>query len=507
MLWPWITELRLLGNTGVDAKHKADFASDDARDAYFLGKVLSSPANLDSYTQLNTERPIVVEGSYEDLLAADMATFINKNLGDKRIYARIVEKNWVNTNCTSLTLEIDAYTTFMNDISFGACFVKREMQTGDWSGATPSYANTVPEPFTCDRHICTGETFNGHGSNPQIVVAVTTEPDGNTPVSGSMLGNVYSGCKFRSTSSAGQADAIIGEYVEQGHLESIAAVFMSPFNPNMAGTSTTVSAPGLPTSCDGYRPANAKLLTYPYTYLEVASLNGAQVQLDYGLFDDPRSPQFEVTAVGAPVPGIMYAPKNYRGLDVDYSNAIYIESNVQCTWSGYAFGNWVASHGVSNVLKIAGSGVTVGLAAVTAGASLPLTLGLAGGAAAMSGITTGAQEHAKPSTARGSGSGDAIPYALEKFGVFFRPMTPTREIARRLDGAFNGLGYNTETVKTPNIRTRPFYNYVQTLNCSVSGPLTAGWIDQIESMFNTGVTLWHIDNGAQIGVYTPGNGG
>lgn len=507
MIWPWITDLKVLGHTGVDHKHKACFGSEGARDAYFLGKALASPANLDSYTQLNTEREIMVEGSYEDLLAADMVTWVNRNLGDKRIYARIIEKRWVNTNCTALSVEIDAYTSFMFDISVESCYVKREMQSGDWAGGKPSFVNTTPEPFACDRHTCVNEEFNGHGGVPHIVVAVTTEPDGTTPVSGSMIGNVYTGCKYRATPSAGQADSIIGEYASEGHLDSIAAVFMAPFNPNQAGDSATISAPGIPTSCDGYRPQNAKLLTYPYTYLEVSTLNGASVQFDYGLFDNPNNPQFEVTAIGVPVPGLIYAPKNYRGIAVDYANAIYLDSNVQCTWSGNAFANWVNSHGVSNVLKIAGAGIGVGLAAMTAGASLPLTLALAGGGAALSGISTGAAQAARPSEARGIGSGDSAAYALNKFGVWFKAMTPTAAIARRIDGAFNGLGYATDTVKTPNIRSRPYYNYVQTLNASVSGNITASWIDQIEDMLNSGVTFWHVDQGAQIGNYNVSNGG
>lgn len=508
MLWPWITDLKILGKTGIDSKHKADFASEGARDAYFLSKVLASPANLSSYTQLNTERPIQVEGSYEDLLAADMITFINHNLGNKRIYARIVEKNWVNTNCTMLRVEIDAYTTFMFDIEIESCYVRREMQSGDWAGGRPSYVNTTPEPYPVTQHTATENSYNGFGRSPRIVIAVTTEADGKSPVPGTVVGNIYSGCQLRVVTSAAQADAIIAEYAQQGNLDSIAAVFMAPFPVNNQPSHATIAAPGVPNNCAGYRPANAKLLTYPYTYLEASTLNGTTIQYDYALFENPQSPQFEVYDVPLPVPGLLYVPKNYRGMEEDYDNAIWLESNVQCIWSGNAFANWVGSNAAGLAVKLVCGALAAAAIATTAGAATPaVAFGTSALGAAAAGTGQAAQAAAKPSVARSLASGDAVPYVVEKFGVFFKAMTPTANEARRIDGAFTGIGYSTETTKKPNIRTRPYWNYVQTMNASISGALTASWIEQIENMLNAGVTFWHVDNGAQIGNYSMSNGG
>lgn len=506
MLWPWISELRILGGTGVDDKHKADFKSDSARDAFFLGKTLGSPANLDSYTQLNTEIPIRVNGSYEDLLAADMVTFLNRNLGNKRIYARIIEKQWVNTNCTLLRVEIDAYTTFMNDIKIGACFVEREMQSGDWMGGAPSFINVVPEPFHLNAHTASDSKFIEFGGLPHIIMGVTTEPDGKSPVPGEIIGNIYTGCKLYASPNASFIDNMIAQYANNGNLDSIVGVWMAPFDITRT-SSVVLPGPGIPTTCEGYKPANAKLLTYPYTYLEISTINGTNIKLDYALFDDPSNPQFEITAIPLPTPGATLVPLNYRGLEKDYDNGLWCESNVQCCWAGNSYANWVGSQAMATGVKIALGMTAAAIIATTAGTATPLVAGMTAavsGGAAYAGA--GAVAAAKPSVARGMASGDGVPYTLERLGFQFNAMTPTSQEARRIDGAFNGIGYATQTTKVPNVRTRSKWNYVKTMNATVEGSLTASWISQIEQMLNSGVTFWHIDNGATIGNYSGGNG-
>lgn len=519
MLWPWISELQVLGHTGVDDKHKACFASDSARDAYFLSKVLSSPANLNSYTQLNTEKPIMVEGSYEDLLAADMITFINHNLGNKRMYARIMEKNWVNTNCTRLSVEIDAYTTFMNDITFDGCFVEREMQSGDWAGdaagSWPTNVNLNNEPFAVNAQTASESFFKDFiRGRPMIVIAASVEADKTTPIPGREAGGVYSGAGYTYCSGPGEANAVIAEYAEQGSLDAIFGVFMVPQSLENA-SSEEISLPPQPSAADGYTPQNAKVLCWPYTYLELYSPNTNPIQLNYALFDDPQSPKAKVYFVPHPTPGYLVVPMDYRGMNEDEASALWIDACVQCIWAGSDYQNWVAQNTQSSIWKVIGGGLAAAggaaIAAATGIVSVPAGVAAlaAGGASVLSGTANViAQEKAvqgHPATPRGSGSGPGYLFMREMFGVYTNVITPTRSEAMRLDSAFKGLGYNTQMTKTPNIRTRPHWNYVKTLNANVSGNLTASWIEQIESLLNNGVTFWHVDQGAQIGNYNMGN--
>lgn len=519
MLWPWITQLRVLGHTGVDDKHKACFGSVGARDAYFLSKVLPSPANLDSYTQLNTEKPIMVEGSYEDLLAADMVTFINNNLGNMRIYARIRQKNWVNTNCTMLTLEIDAYTTFMFDIKFEGCFVEREMQSGDWtgdsSGGWPTNINLNNEPFAVNAQKASVSEFQYFTQGrPAIVIGASVEADKTTPIPGIEAGGVYTGAGYTYCSSASEANAVIADYAEQGSLDAIFSVFMAPESLQNS-RSFIISCPPQPSAADGYTPQNAKVLCWPYTYLEVVAPNTQPLQLNYALFEDPQAPELKVYFCPQPSPGYMVVPLNYRGMEEDEASALWFECAVQCIWAGSDYQNWVAQNAQASIWKVIGGGIAAagGAALAAAAGVVALPVGAAalaaGGAATLGGtVNVIAQEKAvqgQPASPRGSGAGPGYLYAREMFGVYTNCITPTRTEAMRIDSAFKGLGYNTQMTKVPNIRTRPHWNYVKTMNACVSGGLTASWIRQIEDMLNSGVTFWHIDQGAEIGNYNTGN--
>ena len=55
-------------------------------------------------------------------------------------------------------------------------------------------------------------------------------------------------------------------------------------------------------------------------------------------------------------------------------------------------------------------------------------------------------------------------------------------------------GYKVNTVKTPNITGRTNWNYVKTIGANIEGDIPENDINELKTMFNNGITLWHKTN-------------
>ena len=65
------------------------------------------------------------------------------------------------------------------------------------------------------------------------------------------------------------------------------------------------------------------------------------------------------------------------------------------------------------------------------------------------------------------------------------------ETAKIIDNYFDMFGYAVKTVKMPNLTGRKNWNFVKTVNCSVTGRAPASVLDDIGKIFDAGITLWH----------------
>lgn len=63
-----------------------------------------------------------------------------------------------------------------------------------------------------------------------------------------------------------------------------------------------------------------------------------------------------------------------------------------------------------------------------------------------------------------------------------------------VDKLYSRLGYSTLRYKVPNTKQRPNWNYIQTSDAIVVGPIPEAAKQYIQSMYNSGVTFWHDDN-------------
>ena len=88
-------------------------------------------------------------------------------------------------------------------------------------------------------------------------------------------------------------------------------------------------------------------------------------------------------------------------------------------------------------------------------------------------------------------------------GVYFIFKEVKSEYRRKLDDYFHMFGYKVNEVKTPELKTRQHFNYIQTTACNITGEFNNEDIREIKNVFDNGVTLWHVND---VGNYNLSNG-
>lgn len=73
----------------------------------------------------------------------------------------------------------------------------------------------------------------------------------------------------------------------------------------------------------------------------------------------------------------------------------------------------------------------------------------------------------------------------------------------RIYDYFVKYGYKVNKWEKINVNSRRYFNFIKTNTCNiVSDEIPHEYLEEIKDIFNRGVTIWHVDNGANIGDYS-----
>jgi hypothetical protein len=100
------------------------------------------------------------------------------------------------------------------------------------------------------------------------------------------------------------------------------------------------------------------------------------------------------------------------------------------------------------------------------------------------------------------GANTYFDYGHNLSGLYLIKRQITPEYQKKLEDFFNIFGYKKNEVKLPNFHTRQYWNYVQTSGCVITGNFNNEDLQELKSVFDSGITLWHTDD---IGNYALGN--
>lgn len=532
--------IRVLHNINLDADYinTLTFANVTAQATYFSNNTkYTFPAQ--TYQRVN-KNVVRVNRKADDMYDCSYLMFQNTSYGNKWFYAFIDRVEYVNDVTSNIYYHIDKIQTWLKDWTFMPCFVERMHTETDLVGG-----NIIPEPLD------TGEmVFNDYRVYgellPMAIIILIADMDVDDDKHGQLIDNCYSGCRAlmyhvndtgidtcnRRIESYNQSrpDAIVGIYM-------LPAVLLGRFEDDHEiafsnqGYSDTLTLTGITESdtLDGYNPRNKKLLTYPFNYLNIDNASGQSLSLRYEFFPS-RIPQLKINACRTQPVTITLEPYNYKSTDREgvehtlHTEILTLNGYPMCSWTMDSWKAWVAQNTLPLLADTSVSWAKTAVGAGIAGSAVSLpNLALEksvadtseivqgktnaisqGGLSATGSILSQVSRSAiQADVCRGNVNSGNVKLASNKQSFFYGRISVNYQTASVIDSFFDKYGYAINRIITPNIMSRPQWNYLKTIECTIRGNIPSDDKKDICDIINRGITFWH--NPANLGDYSQPN--
>lgn len=519
--------------------HTITFADRDHQREYFESMVVSSEFITTNLSYQRQQRQIAFPAAYDAIASANYVCFQNAAYNNKWFYAFIDDIEYVNDGMSYIHFTIDPYQTYMFDFELGEGFVEREHVTNDVMGA-----HLLEEPVACGPYITSKASYVSLNNFWLVVGSTINLRNLDEAAPSGVYGNIYSGIGYYAfdANSAGTfytLDTILEVLASRGQSEAIVCMYMVPkrvvsssqndnaeLEHEVRGKENLPYTPG--TTLDGYTPKNKKLLTYPYRSLMLTNHAGNTSTLRFEFFKNPFTPVLGLSGGIQPGSRVLLYPTDYEGVISNYDYSVNMGNYPQASWQSSVYANWLASATVRygyekerQIFKGNVGGITDLLGdTLHQGSKKKLGIGGAIGGAIGSTIRTLGNAYMDyhmieskmaeekevhsiiPNTVQGTIGNDYTMVSLNQYGFGLLERTITADYAKSIDGFFEMYGYKVNTVKTPNIKSRPYWNYVKCSNIVIRGKIPYNYLQEIRDMFINGCTFWHTTD---VGNYSLNN--
>lgn len=540
-----------LCNVPIDSTYQNEiyFANRTTQQNYFESKVVKT---FSDYLTVRTTRP---DGSFQssvkvganiDVLRSLPCNYMyyqNANHGMRYFYAFITKIIYVNENTTELVFETDVYQTWLFDVRLLESYVVREHSATDMAGD-----NLVPEKFNFqDYHYF--KIYEENTLDEWGYLVGCTDNDLNDPsvweelfggssnpvINGKMMSGIYQGLFFYYFHNENRMNQFLNEVVEKNGdcVMFIAVVPKFSVSGNTIGANDADRASGQGwlyysdkpaekdirleniasyVTFDGYIPKNYKLYTSPFFKLVVTNHQGQEAEYNIEDFGQPTQILFTMYGDVSANPSVMLVPNDYQGINPNIDCGITITGFPQASYNTDTFKLWLAKnqYGVAldtigNIGQIVAGVMAMGASPVSGGISGAIGLGtIANGAQGVLSTMNGVyQASREPNKAQGGGGKTNLLTSMKmnKFDFYVRFIKKEHAIA--VDNFFTMYGYQTNKLKVPNVDSRPYFNYVQTVDVNIVGAIPNEDMEILKSIYNKGVTLWK--SHATVGDYSVNN--
>ena len=500
----------------MDNINQLTFANATAQFNYFnsLPKV-----EVDNFTYQRKDGTIRFGANFDDLIQYNYVMYRNDAYSNKWFYAFIDKMEYLNDNVTAISISTDVWQTWQFDLTYKKVFVEREHVNDDTVGS-----NTIDEGLELGEYVINSSTtlkpdktvkdkYNNTISWSYPIVFQVTELAGGIGIAASAFNSAYngvfSGLYYFAVTSYSSARDVINRYDQAGKGDSIIAIFLAPkefldgaevygelgysiYIPQDSSSISTLLATTTitrPTKVNGYSPINNKLFVYPFSYLYVTNNAGIDTTFRFEDFSS-ATPQFYIGGALGQGCSVKLTPVNYKSYTTDAEVFEYGVAGAKypiCAWSSDYYTNWVTQNAVNQGLNFVGGLVGFGTA-LSQGSVTGIASSLLGGIGGV--MAARYQAKVQPDQAKGNtGSSDLLPAWQRYFTVDC--MSVRAEVARTIDDYFSMFGYKVNRVKIPNVTGRRNWNYVKTIGCYIEADIPQEDLQQIKTMFDTGVTFWH----------------
>lgn len=487
-----------------NGQNQIRFSSVAAQSAYFSSLIVGT--EYSGLTYQRHDNIMYVPEHIDNLWSVNYCMYQNNNFNSKWFYAFVTKMEYINDECTALTIKTDVFQTWMLSCTLLDSFIVRSMPRGEGvSGYMPG-DNLIEENLETGEYICNTQIITHVLDELAILVLSSEKLPGDTLVTRKFYNGLPSGLFMLKFSDMDELSNWIDMMTEATHAEAIVSIFVVPkaillggADPN--GTSVDGSHVQIavdlgykPTTLDQYTPRNKKLLTYPYNFMYVSNRNGQSAILKYEYFLNDRL-WLKMDAGPQPNCEIKASPADYKGMVLNTDESLTLTGYPCIAWISDVFKTWLAQNAYNIPINIGSAAMSV-----AAGVATQNAIGVAGGLLSVAGELAAIKTHElMPDQARGTTTGSCnIGMGIQNFLIMQK--TITREFAERLDQFFDMYGYKQNRIAKPDIDSRAHWNYIKTIDCNISGEVPGPDMEELKSLFNNGLTIW--SNGSEIGNYT-----
>ena len=526
-----------------DYKNQLTFTDSTNQQNYFNSHIVKS---YDNYTYLKKDNVIKVGENIDEIIGCNYLFYRNNGFTNRIYYCFITNKEYINENCTALTIETDVFQTYQFDMNFDYSFVEREHVEDDTVGL-----HTIPEGLETGDYICNSVTslYSGGNATYTCIAVSSAELPTEMAVNQSTLryNGIFSGVAyvFFDTSNPTYDYLSAGKFINLmdtlGKGDAISSIFLVPTT--ISGTLTftkytvvdgnnvtreihacvspasdsatvlgTVSSITSPATLNGYTPRNNKLKVYPYNYFYISNNVGSNAEFHY---EDFISNTASFKTVGSITPGcsIKCFPLNYNKLQdssttpatsYSYNYGIVGAKYPMCSWTSDSYLNWLTQNGI-NIGGHYFNAKEVGIFNTLYGGLKTTTSNIANAdyrdydEPVVPGIVEGIigtmvenyQRDLMPNSSSGSLNSGDVTYSFGKMDIPLYKMSIRYEYAVIIDKFFDLFGYKVNELKIPNLTSRPYWNFIKTQSCEIHGDIPQEHLSVLKSIFDKGITLWH----------------
>ena len=484
-------------------EHTWYFENKDTQFNHFYGyqidtNVSALVATLNNHTYQHAEDGYIkVQLPMSTCIAVNYMIFKNSSFENKYFSAFVDRVEYINNVTTGIRFHIDEMQTWLCDYTVDQCWVERQHSTSDAIGDNIIEENLATGEFTVGSYLHWGSKSGNASLRSNLIVVATTfsqtAPYEN--VSGSKWGGIYTGAQLAAYDNVSGLNTLIEAWNSAAKVNEIVAMYMCPeyFWQNTGGTGISGTSETIqrPSTIDGYTPKNNKLFTFPYCFGYVTNNSGDSAVYRFE-FSSNKS-QIEMGILGScmpPVTAITY-PLNYKGMSACYDEKITLTGFPVCSWNYDAFKAWFAQNAGSIVSR--GIGAIISAGAGIASTAMGIATGTGGGFSGFQSIFDMVGEirdrSVMPPQSCGTLSGNIeFGGGIKSFDYYVK--TVKYEYARTIDNFFTKYGYATKIVGIPNRHARSCYTYVKTRGCTISGEVPAESANEIEKVYDKGITFW-----------------
>lgn len=505
-----LTNIRILKNVPLDKTydHTIYFSNATNQYNYFVGL---QKYNLTNYTYQRVRKGVARVGIKSDnLYDCNYMMFQNTAFGTKWFYAFITSVEYVNNECSEITFELDVMQTWFFNYTVDTCFVAREHSVND-----DLFENLLPEPVELGEMVYNDSLSVMSPLSPLAVIVAIIKDDGGESTTLAQ-GKVYDGVFGGATLFAYNIDdteginAKIAEYAQKEN--NIVSIYTAP----VIATEQAIPTGGVELgskntpyhhvfdfdnisgseTLNGYRPKNKKLYSYPYNMISIVTPNGGELKTRYEYFTTGK-PQFDIyCSITQPVQATVF-PKAYKGTERFVNECITINTFPICSWAIDSYQAWIAQQGVASINRMVSSTITGALMGGGVGAGIGLVKGVSGL------LMENYQASIASDDSKGNFNNGGVASGAKINQFYIGRKCCKSQFARVIDDFFTRFGYATNQLKVPNRNSRPHWNYVQTVDCTLSGTVPADDLRTICDIYNNGITFWK--NGSEVGNYSLDN--